>query len=179
MTLCLACGLSTVCINEPWELASGLTYRCICFFCISETECLKRPVKMKEGSFLFPLPHVSGHEDGEGIVNDFSLCLGGPGCRERNTLWDSGFLFAPLRPQPVYGASTFWMSHYPSVKPLEVPLKPHLHLCGHLLDESKSCHINNIDFQSRGVNYSWSWSIYLKPTCRGLTFIPLFKLQCP
>lgn len=153
------------------------------FFVSLRQNAWKDRLRWRKVHFLFLLPHVSGHENGEGIVNDFGLCLGRPGCRERNMLWDSGFLFAPLSfhlcPQPVYGASTFWMSHYPSVNPLEVPLKPHLHLCGHLLDGSKSCHVNNIDYQSREVNYSWSQSIYSKPTCCGLTFIPLFKLQCP
>lgn len=136
---------------------------------------------LDEGRFVF-IPVSSGLRPWGwwGIVKNFSLCFGGPGCRESGILMDSGFLFALLSchlcPQPVYGATTLRMSHSPSFNHLEMPLRTHLHVCGSLLGDCKSSQVNNEDEQSPEVNCSWPWSIYSKPTCRRLTFVPLFKL---
>ena len=89
---------------------AGLTDVSVSFLLLRQSAWKDR-LRWRKVHFLLLFPQVSGHEDGEDIVNNFSLCLGGPGCRERNMLWDSGFLFAPLSfhlcPQPVYGVSTW------------------------------------------------------------------------
>lgn len=43
--------------------------------------------------------------------------------------------FIPSVPPASVWGLHIWMSRYPSVNPLELSLMPHLHLCGHLLDD--------------------------------------------